>query len=305
MSGYFDALMRSTGITVGRAEPASRKIEPDAIGADLDRSAAAVDENTQPHAVTPHESIAALHTSNAAESSAQPWTVRNEERLAHEEPDTAPARMRDPAEATVHLPKNPSALPGESAKPDLADALIRAAMRWVAAGTTQGSLAGEVSPRDPVSAANPVNPDNPVNRLDAVDDSTQDVPRYQNSSHSILEQTTAIATKRLERNVEPAMTESLNAAQATPSLRNGQADASAAARLLPIRASLVPPAPNIAAPVRDEVVQVSIGTIHVRVDAPVAQTVARPAPTPAASAPRDAGARPERSALSRRALRRI
>ena len=55
---------------------------------------------------------------------------------------------------------------------------------------------------------------------------------------------------------------------------------------------------------RDEVVEISIGAIHVRVDAP-AQTIASPAATPPAAARRGTTATPPRSALSRRALRRI
>jgi len=56
---------------------------------------------------------------------------------------------------------------------------------------------------------------------------------------------------------------------------------------------------------RDETVEISIGSIHVRVDAPPAQTIARPAmPPPVNNTPR-VGAPPGRSALSRRALRRI
>jgi hypothetical protein len=63
--------------------------------------------------------------------------------------------------------------------------------------------------------------------------------------------------------------------------------------------------PTPLAPVaRDEVVEVSIGAIHVRVDAPQLQTVARPSASPPGPA-RRATASQARSALSRRALRRI
>jgi hypothetical protein len=79
---------------------------------------------------------------------------------------------------------------------------------------------------------------------------------------------------------------------------------SIAATALPIRASAVAPAP-LPRLAGDEVVEVSIGAIHVRVDAPPAQTIARPALTPAAGTPGAAATRPARSALSRRALRRI
>jgi hypothetical protein len=70
-------------------------------------------------------------------------------------------------------------------------------------------------------------------------------------------------------------------------------------------ATLVP-APITPAPMpRDEPIEISIGAIHLRVEAPTAQTVAR-SPAPPASAPRaPAPTTPPRSALARRALRRI
>jgi hypothetical protein len=68
------------------------------------------------------------------------------------------------------------------------------------------------------------------------------------------------------------------------------------ARPVPAPAAMAPPA-------HDELVEISIGTIQVRVDAPSVQTVAPPpAPGPAAAPPASAHTR---SALARRALRRI
>ncbi|MEO6408205.1 MAG: hypothetical protein ABIO45_05565 [Burkholderiaceae bacterium] len=75
------------------------------------------------------------------------------------------------------------------------------------------------------------------------------------------------------------------------------------ARLTP-----TPPAAaeTFAAPAHDERFEISIGAIHLRVDAPAPQTVARtaPAPSPAARSAHVAPT-PPRSALARRALRRI
>jgi hypothetical protein len=74
--------------------------------------------------------------------------------------------------------------------------------------------------------------------------------------------------------------------------------------LPPLRPEALPIAARraAAAPDRDPPLDISIGAIHVRVDAPPAQTVAQ------ALAPRQAvaaRAQPGRSGLARRALRRI
>jgi len=135
----------------------------------------------------------------------------------------------------------------------------------------------------------------------------QDALRPPQSLPRVQEQTDTIATKKPRR--EDGGVESYGQDETRPkrAALGLTVEESVAAKPIPIRASLVTPAPlpPLAPPVRDEIVEVSIGAIHVRVDAPPAQTIARPALTPAAS-PRDAAAaRPARSALSRRALRRI
>ena len=169
--------------------------------------------------------------------------------------------------------------------PDLGPSLVRAAMRWVAAGTPQIAADSAVSPIAAIAL---------------------DVPARQHSVPTAPGNVTAIAPNRRHRDDEDEKRQSLNAVSATPVPLNVPVR-EPEEKTVPIRASLVPTAPpaQAASPVHDEVVEVSIGAIHVRVDAPRAQTVARPAATPAASAPGAATTRPSRSALSRRALRRI
>jgi hypothetical protein len=77
-----------------------------------------------------------------------------------------------------------------------------------------------------------------------------------------------------------------------------------AARPLTTPPASLRPDPPTGASLRDDTVEISIGAIHVRVDAPATQIVARTPPPP--PAPRAANPpRADRSALSRRALRRI
>jgi hypothetical protein len=86
------------------------------------------------------------------------------------------------------------------------------------------------------------------------------------------------------------------------------------ANAVPLPAQVVrmePPEPDRSAahsaPLADEIVEISIGSIHVRVDAPAPQTIARAAPAavPASPAPSLSERAAGRSALARRALRRI
>ena len=278
MSGYFDALMRSSGMTIGHSGPALEKLEAAALDVDVDRTT-----NAEPHARRPGSTTDEPPTppgvSEVVDLTVPLRVPGSVDRRTHDEPPEAPAHARAPAGA-VEAPGKP---PAESPTSDLGQALVRAAMRWVAAGTPQ------VSPVDPVS------------------DVAQGVPRRQLTLPPVHEQTSSRVTKKRPGDDDDARPESLNEAPGTPAPSGFPAGESIAGKSLPIRASLVPPArlPPAAPPVRDEVVEVSIGAIHVRVDAPPAQTVARPTVTPAAGASGAAATRPARSALSRRALRRI
>jgi len=285
MSGYFDALMRSSGMTSGRARPALRPLMPAAIDVDVDGGAAQTEADAPRSASTPHEPLQPPRL-DAMVRTEPPRVPDRIERDAPEEAATAPAPAHAATERAVHSPQKPYVPPVESPRADLGHTLVRAAMRWVTAGTP------------------PVGSDNPVGTVSNI---APGVPGRQQSMPAVREEVRTVATKSRQRDDDNAQLESRKGARATPEPLNALAREFAADRPVPIRASLVTPATvhPVAPSIRDEVVQVSIGAIHVRVDAPPAQTVARPAATPAASAPGAAPSRPARSALSRRALRRI
>jgi hypothetical protein len=285
MSGYFDALIRSSGMTIGRDRPTLTSLEPAAPAVDFDGSTTGTEPHAMRSASTPHERLVSPHTPDAIKLTEPPRVLGRVARHTHEEPETAPAPARGATEGAVHSPQKPSVPPVESAMPDLGSTLVRAAMRWVAAGTPQ------------------VGPDHAVG---PISDSAPGVPGRRQSLAAAHEDSGTIPPKKLHRNDDDGRLESLNGAPATPAPLKIPASESAE-KPLPIRASRVPPAPPalVAPPIHDEVVEVSIGAIHVRVDAPQAQTFARPALTPAASAHGAATTRLVRSPLSRRALRRI
>jgi hypothetical protein len=281
VSGYFDALIRSSGLTIGRARPTSTQAEP--LDVDADRRTVETEANAVRPASMPHELIAPHHISDAVDVAAPPRALRSVDRREHREPNATPPSPRGATEPAADAPKKPSAHPVESLQPDLGHTLVRAAMRWVAAGTPPAGLPSPLH------------------------DVAQGILRRPEPSPAVHEHTGTSATKGLHRDDNDAPSVSQHETYRTPATPDLSVEESIAAKPRPIRASLVAPAPPAppASSVRDEVVEVSIGAIHVRVDAPAAQTVARPALTPAGGAPGAGTSRPARSALSRRALRRI
>lgn len=285
MSDYFDALIRSSGMTIGSARPASTPVHPAALDVDIERATTGTDPGAMRPALTPNQPLVPPHTPDAMEMTEPPRVFGRAERHTHEEPETPPAPVRGAKEGAVHAPQQPSVAPLESPMPDLGHPLVRAAMRWIAAGSPQAGPDREVGP---------------------ISDSAPGVPGRRHATSTVHEDIATIPTKRLHRDDDDGKLTSLNGTPATPAPLNVPAEQSAE-KPPAVRASLVPQAPPalVAPPVRDEVVEVSIGAIHVCVDAPPAQTVARPALTPAGRAAGAATSRPARSALSRRALRRI
>jgi hypothetical protein len=285
MSGYFDALMRSSGMTIGRSGAAPEQLEPAALDVDVDRTMDTEANAERPAARTSQPPVPS-RVSEVAELTVPLWAPGSLARPAHEEPPEAAASSRGPLAAPDEAPGKPQA---EPPKADLGQALVRAAMRWVAAGTPQ------VSPVSPVS---------PVSSLSNL---AQAVPRPEPTVRPAYGHSSSLAAPKPPGGDRDGQSESSIEAPSAPAPPTLSLSKVIAAKPQPFRASLVPPAPlpPAARPVRDDVVEVSIGAIHVRVDAPPAQTVARPALTPAASAPGAARPGPARSALSRRALRRI
>jgi hypothetical protein len=270
MSGYFDALMRSSGMTIDGPRPAPTHSESNAFEAAADPGGTAIETGSIDTPAMPPP--AAFRGRESVEPAAPPREVQQP--IAHQaraNPDDAPARTRGVPDARAESPATPAVRSGEPSKPDLGARLVRATVRWIAEDT---STIGNV----PVTKPSLPTPGDDARVVTAAParDGDREPP-------SIVTQT-VVAAKTIAREPAPQVRPPVERARADEPPQSPQSQAALTAQ--------------------DETVEISIGAIHVRVDAPPAQTVARPAATPAANTPR-AGALPPRSALSRRALRRI
>jgi hypothetical protein len=274
MSDYFGALMRSSGLAVGGATPivSPRAEAPMALEVEGERPALRAEVSAWPTVV---------EAPRAAPQSPMPGVLPAQDGAAERAEPTREAAASDTpvptplpstsitTKATPPLPEPDAAGPPQA--PVAAQALVRAAMRWVAAGPhevrTKSPVANEPKPQEATRVRSP------------------DALREQRSP-----------ARDESRRSHPGREDASSApGPALPAL--------ASRPLAPPPATLRPDPPTVASP-RDDSVEVSIGAIHVRVDAPATQTVARTPPQP--PTPRAANApRPERGALSRRALRRI
>jgi hypothetical protein len=229
MSRYFDALMRSAGLTGGEPLVAMAQAAPDIV--ETEAAQEILGQAVQPEPVSrtlqrpePPSAIEAVTTTTQAQPAPRP----NGQRL---EPPAS----------------------------DLGHTLIRAAMKWVAADTPP----------------------------------------------------------RREQTLETPATASLFERTVTEPESSGNSPAAEQVRFTEQRESVVVPSrtigearppefvsfPATSGDTHDERVEVTIGTINVRVDAPAPHTVAEPSATPRPT--RAAAAARPPSALSRRALRRI
>jgi hypothetical protein len=278
MSGYFGALMRSSGMAIAARPPARTPIYPRVMEIDVERSAALpapaapTASALQPATVTPISvpppSVEPARRSHAPDE---------HDRDTHARPVPEHAQTRATTDRLVDplTPRTSRAV--EPPQGDLGQAVVRAAMRWVAAETPHARTDAVTTDRQLAS------PDR------GVDDVNTIAPPPVSRAHRLDVETP-------EPNATPARTISQEVKTSEPVVAH--------AVPMPL-ARLTPSLPTPVAPVaRDEVVEVSIGAIHVRVDAPQVQTVARPSASPPAPA-RRATASQARSALSRRALRRI
>ena len=195
---------------------------------------------------------------------------------------------------TDELPVITSPSPVESSAPasqPLGQTVVRAALQWVATDPHQAiPLPLDQTSREPTVVMDVANEIvTPVSIPVADADTGADVDADAKTDTSTSTSTNAEA-------VLHSQTDSLIHAEVAK--EEPQRRVSQPATLLP--------APVTPAPVpRDETFEISIGAIHLRVEAPTAQTVAR-SPAPPVTAPRAPALPPSpRSALARRALRRI
>ncbi|MCY1535744.1 hypothetical protein D9M68_711630 [compost metagenome] len=287
MSDYFAALMRASNLFADSAAPAleaplefgmevpvpSVPTEPAPSTAISEtRGAVAARELPAPTAPGPQPAPASLHHDDSSPAT----SVRrgNIPQWQQAEPGAPRSEQQAPLPGIDPQHSQP--------RPPQADELVRAAMRWVA---SDPQLAAPVlqSPvqQSPVRrAAQPDIADTGSTRLAAVQPVTiapVDRPGLEDAPGAVRAQVQVPMPVPAPETVPPQV-----AAPAT--LRTE------------------PEAPVAAA---QEPLAISIGAIHLRVEAPAAQTVARPATPPAPAQRPTAPASPTRSGLSRRALRRL
>jgi hypothetical protein len=280
MSDYFGALLRMSGIAIGAGAPAAVARPPaPSIEAAIPAERSPPTEQHETRAQQPSREplgdtagAAPIVPQNAegaptpvpAEASLMdaPFLRADRDRRAHPqavttvEPDGAP--VPSPPRAAERTPS--------ATDHRLGQALVRAAMRWVAADPQQATHPPERAiPRDPVP--------------------------------SIAAKTDGAVVGRSPHDTAVELDTGHPRAFPARQLEVAQASAPRPAIAAMPMASTAPP------DVRDEVVDISIGAIHVRVDAPSPQTVAGTSPPAAASRP--AAPAPARCGLSRRAMRRI
>jgi hypothetical protein len=175
-----------------------------------------------------------------------------------------PLPFRDTQSPATHdVPSSPQT-PLVDASPPL-HAVVHAALTWVAADPRMRAMPGTSAQEDPPppAAFEPSTPAQPAE--DASEEIEHLAPAHADAPDTLPAQRPRNATRA---------TSERRARSSTP-----------------------------AAPPREEVIEISIGAIHLRVDAPAPQTiVAAPAPAPAAAPVR---APTPRSPLSRRALYRL
>lgn len=292
MSDYFAALMRSSGMAFGAdasSQSARTPVAPPDYGieeVDEQVSAAPGSPLAQPQRVAPLGSARNLNdpapgagtVSSAMETAASrslidgtaPATfVPSAAAFPGPSPDSMTAH-RAPADhmSTGQGESSPSA---RKDVPPAGPALVQAALRWIAAG------------EDPISSA-PEAASRPVTRLVTSD---------------VSEETSARGMTEFPP-VETAVQDMPQSVTSTTAVRPVRAQPIES--LATIRNSDEPRQAVIHDHARDEVIEVSIGSIHVRVDAPSPPALAQTAPTPAS---RPTAEPPPRSGLSRRVLWRI
>jgi len=286
VSDYFGALMRASGVAVGERQPAATRAVLPETGLEMevgapDASIPAVEhEPSLQGAARPFVRPAAVAPgpTHADDFEAGHW-ARAEGRLGTHRPEPVPAAPAIEAASSVGGPSPSRPVGGE--------ALIHAAIKWVVAGDPPPhEVRRDVATRAP--DARLAGNDDPLVMRPAAprEPGVREVRVETDVLNSAANVWTAVPGE------DPVVSSERRALESGATL---------ALPARPRRADVTTPAP----PARDEAVVVSIGSIHVRVDAPAAQTVARPMASPTSAAARPVARSADRSGLSRRPLRRI
>ncbi|QQZ39407.1 hypothetical protein IF690_15155 [Pseudomonas sp. SK3(2021)] len=281
MSDYFGALMRSSGLTIGAAttDSAPPASTADLLETDIERSAPALQPpptlTTQPQArpLPPVATSAKPRSGREAEAPAARPTPPGQDTMADVDRRHDKSGYKDVLPTAVQAPlaaASPTDYNTAAAQPPGHD-VVRAVMQWVAADP---QLATSRPPRE--------TPHAPLAALDGAE-----LP-------AMREPTSTLGSVPQAR--WPAQAPQHSVAQAVEAEQGPPRSATA----VPLKTAFAPtPAPS------DERGEISIGAIHLRVDAPPAQPLALARPAPAAAPRAGAPASTPRCALARRALRRI
>lgn len=278
MSGYFGALLRASGLDAGASLAPGRPVAQAALApSGLEMEAPADEDPTSQADVR----VPLAHTAPAREL---PGSVTIVDLAGAPAAQAGEVSKHWPPATPLQAPAHQAALAGSPAITPVPQAILPATATEVgtaplveAPGEAPAeAIAHEKAPptplqavlqwvaADPAAAAAPVAPPSAARGKAAVASPHRAEP--------LVERVASPAPVALEP-ARPAMSHAVHPAAAEP--------------------FAAPPAR------RDDIVDISIGTIQVRVDAPPAQTVALP------QAPAVPAATPPRSALARRSLRRI
>jgi len=284
MSGYFGALIRSSGIAIGVGAGPARVSSPFEL--DLEQGIHEPVQTTQPQAVT-----AASRNAPAADTriETRPAAARQTDEPARRAISSAqpvPVSTFASPRESVDVPRHASAdavAPenGDGAAPIrstlVAGTMIQAALQWVGSGNEAQPWAGT--------------------RLPAPESTVPSSGRAQAASSHATPVSDGVEVHLAEQSpLRPRGSPSTLARDAMDE------SPSPAARARPIQSER---AERAVPRDRAEAIEVSIGAIHVRVDAPAPYTVAVPAAGAVASPPERPAPAAQSSRLARRALRRI
>ncbi|WP_028628091.1 hypothetical protein [Metapseudomonas resinovorans] len=278
MSDYFAALMRASGLFAPAAVPGLEA--PPELGVEASAPAsqpepASPQVSSVPTSTEARRTVATIDRSTADAPTARPLAVDNPSESVRPSPNPLQDRPAPPQQnAPIPSLPEPSTPPPDSERHEgrpvasQADERVRIAMRWVAA--------------DPQLAT----PTEPVHRH------SQTVLE---SSHSPLQ---------AQQPASPSQPSPVHVPQAQAAIPALQPE------VLSEPVAVAQPAtprgePEVFEPAREETLEISIGAIHLRVEAPSPQTVARPVAPPARAQQPTTPASSTRSGLSRRALRRF
>lgn len=284
MSDYFAALMRASGLSQTPGTAASAGTELSVLDLEIPLPAAPVSRAPHPQAArteTPWH--AATSPAQAAATVVQPGPEKS---------SVTESPTGDLASAAIASPQPAPAQPESPASEPLVahQALVQSVMRWVAGDQPAQSMAS--AQERPSTSATPALPGE---RL---------LTQASQPAAQVVSTTTVARVESVETAPQADRQSPAQPAPLAPSVRHELG-------LLPQSAAALreQPEPEKGEPAAADGLSISIGAIHLRVEAPAAprqpQATSKPAVPPATRATTGTPTPSTRSSLSRRALRRI